>query len=118
MLDLRDLGDPGWQQPIGTALALQTARVFTVADINRLGFFGLGLIEAFRRHTDEQERRVTNAIIAQILEEKGFDSVAYSNRNEPNDGVARDAYCVFQAQFILPINAERFERPQMDRPAR
>ena len=57
------------------------------------------------RFTDE-ERRAGNLKITEFLKSKGYDSIAYSNQNEPRDGVDRDAFCVLSPEQIDILDIE------------
>lgn len=106
-IDIRGTGDPGWENPAATALALVPKRVLTVHEQHRLGLPN-DMRSALRKTYSSVERRRLNLSIAELIKAKGFDGVTYDNQNEPKDGKTRDAYCVFNPAQIVILDYETF----------
>jgi len=103
LLDIREKQDPGWEQPALTCMILADFGVFSLEEAHALDF---PMSTHASATASESERRVYNSRIGKLLRAKGWDSVAYSNDNEPNDGARRDAYAVFSADQIHILGFE------------
>ena len=98
--------DCGWRYPNQTICTLCLAGALTDDDaIALVGQTRRSLIEAW--HADCQiahnEPRYTaiNREMEVCLRKNGIDCVCYSNRNEPDDGKARDAYLILNPSQIV-----------------
>lgn len=103
------MGDPGWENPAATVFPLVIAGIMTIREQHEFGF-PTSSVEALRMKFTDEERRAGNARIAKFLKSKGYDSIAYSNQNEPRDGVSRDAFCVLEPNQIESLGVEQVRR--------
>ncbi len=98
--------DFGWRYPNGTLFGLQFTRILSAADsIALVGASRDSFIEAFHADmaiaADTEKCKAINRQIEGMLETRGFDCILYSNRQEPPDGIPRDAYLVLSPSQIM-----------------
>lgn len=100
LIDIRP-SDSGWLQPQATAITLSVSGLLSHAEaVDIVGSDNLSLAE-YRQIEPQTIRQERNRRIIAALQAKGFDGIVYSNRQEPGDGVPRDAYLVFHANQIV-----------------
>ncbi len=93
--------DFGWLRPKQTAILLINGGFLSYQEASQITNSGnLSLVEHGELEPHEiRWNRNREIIIA--LERKGFDGILYTNRQEPGDGVDRDAYLVFRSNQIF-----------------
>lgn len=104
LADIRP-SDFGWLQPQVTVVCLHFANLINEAEATELLDGGDLSLASYRHHIESLEKRqLLNRRLMALLETKGYDGIIYSNKQEPPDGVLRDAYLVFHANQIFPIS--------------
>jgi hypothetical protein len=103
MLDIQKQADPGWELPSFTCVALQSAGVLTTREWMSLGF---PTSTSESQNASAAERRDWNIRISRLLIKKGWESIAYSNDNEPKDNRRRPAYAVLSRSQICVLGFE------------
>lgn len=110
--------DFGWKWPHQTVRSLENVIhqgqfLFSAADTRAVGLPpGLSMGQAYDRDCDfinsahdhatlMQKCRAVNRKIETRLRAKEIDCIIYTNRNEPDDGIGRDAYLVFDPSNIV-----------------
>ena len=106
--------DLGWEHPGWTVKGLLKLKLFDYRELVDLQNTVDREISVFLRNIKDADRKERNKAVIAYLTEKGHDSIFYPNTNEPNDGHARPAVCVFRAdqikilaQYIWPLEAEK-----------
>jgi hypothetical protein len=111
ILDVRS-DDFGWRYPNQTLFVLQFRHIISSEDTIKLvgesrnssaaAWYADNQIAA-----DEPKCKELNRQIEKLIEQKGYDCVLYSNKQEPSDGRARDAYLVlYPEQIVSAITGE------------
>jgi hypothetical protein len=87
--------------PQATAITLHLGGLLSRAQaVEIVGSDNLSLAE-YRNIEARAIRQQRNCWIIAALQAKGYDGILYSNRQEPRDGITRDAYLVFHANQIF-----------------
>ena len=99
LIDIRP-SDAGWLRPKQTAICLCGADFLTFPEASAIvGSNNLSLAD-HRELEPQVVRQERNRKIIVALEAKGFDGILYTNKQEPGDGIGRDAYLVFHSHQI------------------
>jgi hypothetical protein len=96
------------ENPAVTAHYLKEMGALDDDDMIALGFANISSSWAAMIDWPGDTRRVKNAAIRERLLVR-YDTIIYSNRQEPNDGVARTAYCILSTEQIHKIGKEKFK---------
>jgi hypothetical protein len=100
LIDIRP-SDSGWLRPKQTAISLQVGGYLKFAEAVALTSSKNLSLADHRELEPQASRQKRNGQIIAALEAKGFDGILYTNRQEPRDGIGRDAYLVFRANQIF-----------------
>ena len=95
--------DCGWLQSQATVCGLFFIGLIDHAETTELLDGGEISLSCYRDIESQALRQSRNARIVSLLESKGYDGIVYSNKQEPGDGVRRDAYLVFRAEQIFKV---------------
>ena len=95
--------DCAWLQTQGAVICLQDCGFLSSKEADELLDGGERSLAAHRGIESQEERRALNAKIITFLKAKGYDGIVCSNRQEPPDGIRRDAYLIFRAEQIFPV---------------
>jgi hypothetical protein len=96
--------DCGWLQAQRTICCLFFKNLITYNEATELLDGGKISYAYYRVIESKEQRQALNRKTVALLESKGYDGIIYSNKQEPPDGIERDAYLVFHARQIYVLH--------------
>lgn len=97
--------DCGWLVAQATVCCLFFNNVITDQEATELLDGGRISYASYRIIESKEKRQALNRRTVSLLQSKGYDGIIYSNKQEPNDQVDRDAYLVFHAKQIYQVSS-------------